>query len=75
MFLYHNKLKSTFFGSVILLVVLSLWSLPDANKIRLDKIGFHVNDSDYLYFNNLRLFYYQIEAATKGEMRVLRLKK
>lgn len=70
-----NKLTKIFIVSVLALIVFMFMTAPDVKRINRNKIDFHVNASDRLFFKNLRQYYYVSAPTKNGQFDAFALKK
>lgn len=70
-----KKIQKLFFASVAALILVCILFYDEASMLKQEKLGFHVLESDELYFKNLRQYYYDRETRDDAKVDILRFQK
>lgn len=70
-----KKIQKLFLVSMLTLVALIIVFYDESAMLKEEKLGFHVLESDELFFKNLRQYYYDREWAEAAKFELFRLEK
>lgn len=70
-----KKIQKFFFPSIAALILVSVLFYDEASMLKQEKLGFHVLESDELFFKNLRQYYYDREYRADAKVDLFRFSK
>lgn len=70
-----KKIQKIFFVSIGILILISVLFYDEASMLKQDRLGFHVLESNELFFKNLRQYYYDKEFREDAQVDLFRFSK
>jgi hypothetical protein len=73
--LKFTKIQKLFLATMAALVLIMIVFYDEASMIKQEKLGFHVLESDELFFKNIRQYYYEREWQKEAQFELFRFEK